>query len=83
MHFVSDRGGARGGAFPSTHVSITSVIWLVAWHRQRKLAYGLTPLALGLVFATVYGRFPHVLDVIAGLALAGVVVGAYRLTSKR
>ncbi len=83
VHFVSDRGGARGGAFPSTHVSITSVIWLVAWHQQRKLAYWLTPIALGLVFATVYGRFHYVLDVMAGLALASTVVGAYRLASKR
>jgi membrane-associated phospholipid phosphatase len=81
VHFVSDRGGARGGAFPSTHVSITTVIWLVAWRQQRKIAYWLTPIALGLVFATVYGRFHYVLDVIAGLALAGVIVGAYGLWS--
>jgi membrane-associated phospholipid phosphatase len=82
VHFVSDRGGARGGAFPSTHVSITTVIWLVAWRQQRKLAYWLTPIALGLVFATVYGRFHYVLDLMAGLAHAGVVVGAYRLVFK-
>jgi membrane-associated phospholipid phosphatase len=63
-------------------VSITTVIWLVAWYRQRKLAYWLTPIALGLVFATVYGRFHYGLDVMAGLVHAGVVVGTYRLVSK-
>jgi membrane-associated phospholipid phosphatase len=74
VHFVSGHGGARGGAFPSTHVSVTSVIWWVAWHRQRKIAYGLTPIALGLFFATVYGRFHYVVDVVAGLALAAAVI---------
>lgn len=83
VHFVSDRGGARGGAFPSTHMSIMTVIWLVAWHQQRKIAYWLTPVAVGLIFATVYGRFHYVLDVIAGLALAGAVVGAYRIFWER
>jgi membrane-associated phospholipid phosphatase len=62
-------------------VSITTVIWLVAWRQQRKIAYWLTPIAAGLIFATVYGRFHYVLDVIAGLALAGVIVGAYGLWS--
>ena len=31
VHAVSDRGGARGGAFPSAHVSGAVVVWLVAW----------------------------------------------------
>jgi membrane-associated phospholipid phosphatase len=83
VHFVSGYGGARGGAFPSTHVSVASVIWWVAWHRQRTITYWLTPIALGLFFATVYGRFHYVLDVIAGLALAAGVIGAYALRSRR
>jgi hypothetical protein len=77
VHFVSDNGGARGGAFPSTHVSVTGVIWWVAWQRQRKIAYGMTPIALGLFFATVYGRFHYAVDVFAGLALAAAITGAY------
>jgi membrane-associated phospholipid phosphatase len=77
VHFVSDNGGARGGAFPSTHVSVTTVILWVAWQRQRMIAYCLTPVALGLFFATVYGRFHYVVDVFAGWALAATITGAY------
>jgi len=82
-HFVSGNGGARGGAFPSTHVSVTSIIWWVAWHRQRKIAYGLTPIALGLFIATVYGRFHYVLDAAAGLAVAAAIIGAYELSTRQ
>jgi len=73
VHYVADRGGARGGAFPSTHVSVSTTIWLVAWCRQRRIAYWLLLLIPGLIFATVYGRFHYVLDVVTGLALAGTV----------
>jgi membrane-associated phospholipid phosphatase len=77
VHFVSDNGGARGGAFPSTHVSVTSVILWVAWQRQRMIAYCLAPVALGLFSATVYGRFHYVVDVFAGWALAATITGVY------
>jgi membrane-associated phospholipid phosphatase len=78
VHFVSERGGARGGAFPSSHVSVSLIIWLTAWYRQRNLAYGLAPITAGLILATVYGRFHYVLDLVAGFALAFSVIGFYR-----
>ena len=76
--YVSERGGARGGAFPSSHVSVSLIIWLTAWHRQRTLAYWLAPITAGLIVATVYGRFHYDLDLVAGFALAFAVVGFYR-----
>ena len=39
VHQISARGGARGGAFPSAHVSGAVVVSLVAWRHQRRLAY--------------------------------------------
>jgi membrane-associated phospholipid phosphatase len=78
VHFVSGQGGARGGAFPSSHVSVSTVVLLVVWYRDRRLAYLLAPIVAGIMVATVYGRFHYVLDVIAGLALAVTVVGSYR-----
>jgi len=78
VHFVSDRGGARGGAFPSAHVSIACIVWAVAWTRDRRLALMLTPLVAGILVATVYGRFHCVLDVVAGVVLAGLVFCSYR-----
>ena len=79
VHFVSDRGGARGGAFPSSHVSVSVTVWLVVWFRARRWAYLLTPVTVGLIFATVYGRFHYVLDSIVGLALALSIAGTYFL----
>ncbi len=78
VHFVSDRGGARGGAFPSAHTSVACIVWLVAWTRDRHLALWLTPLVAGILVATVYGRFHYVLDVIAGVLLAAAIFATYR-----
>jgi membrane-associated phospholipid phosphatase len=83
VHQVSARGGARGGAFPSAHVSGAVVVSLVAWRHQRRLAYLLIPIAVSVMIATVYGRFHYVLDSLAGAALAIAVVGAYRYLSGR
>lgn len=77
VHFASERGGARGGAFPSSHVSVSTVIWLVIWSRQRKLAILLLPITIGLIFATVYGRFHYVVDSIVGFILAAAVFAVY------
>jgi membrane-associated phospholipid phosphatase len=82
VHEVSARGGARGGAFPSAHVSGACVVSLVAWRHQRRLAYLLVAITGSVMFATVYGRFHYVLDTIAGAALAIAVVLAYRYLSE-
>jgi membrane-associated phospholipid phosphatase len=81
VHEVSARGGARGGAFPSAHVSGALVVWLVAWRHQPRLAGLLSPLILGLTIATVYGRFHYVLDTLAGSLLALAVVAVHRARS--
>jgi len=83
VHFVSDRGGARGGAFPSSHVSVSVTVWLVVWFRARQWIYLLTPITLGLIFATVYGRFHYVLDAFVGFALAISISGTYFLLVQR
>jgi membrane-associated phospholipid phosphatase len=80
-HQMSARGGARGGAFPSAHMSGAVVVSLVAWRHQRRLAYLLLPITAGVMLATVYGRFHYVLDTLAGAALAVAVVVAYRFLS--
>jgi len=83
VHVVSGHGGARGGAFPSAHVSITTVVWLVVWKNERRLALWLLPLAFGIFVATVYGRFHYVLDVFAGWGLALLVYAAFSLCHRR
>ena len=79
VHFVSSRGGARGGAFPSSHVSVSTVILLVTWKYLSRWLVWIVPIYVGLVFATVYGRFHYLLDVFAGWALALAVVGTFNL----
>jgi membrane-associated phospholipid phosphatase len=77
VHQVSARGGARGGAFPSAHVSGAVVVSLVAWRHQPRLTYLLVPITASVMIATVYGRFHYVLDALAGAGLAIAVVVAY------
>jgi len=77
VHAMSARGGARGGAFPSAHVSGAVVVILVAWRHQRRAAALLAPIVLGVIVATVYGRFHYALDAIAGIGLALAVVGLH------
>jgi membrane-associated phospholipid phosphatase len=78
VHEVSARGGARGGAFPSAHVSGALVVFFVAWRHQRPLACFVAPILAGIVVATVYGRFHYALDAFAGLLLASVAVCSCR-----
>lgn len=80
VHYLASRGGARGGAFPSSHVSISTVVLLVTMRHQPRWLYWLAPIYAGLVLATVYGRFHYALDVLAGWAIALVVVGLYLLS---
>ena len=80
---MSSRGGARGGAFPSAHVSGAVVMWLMAWRHQRPLAVLLAPIISGVVVATVYGRFHYALDTVAGLLLAIVVVTVFTIGFSR
>jgi len=79
VHVISGQGGARGGAFPSAHVSITAVVWLAVLRNERRLAGWLLPVTCGIFFATVYGRFHYVLDVFAGWTLALLVYGSFLL----
>jgi membrane-associated phospholipid phosphatase len=81
VHQMSAHGGARGGAFPSAHVSGAVVVSLVAWRHQRRLACLLLPIVGGVMIATVYGRFHYALDTLAGAGLAIAVVVVYRCLS--
>lgn len=81
VHFVSSRGGARGGAFPSSHVSVSTVVLLVTWRYRPRWLYGLGPIYVGLVAATVYGRFHYAVDVFAGWALALALIAPFRWKS--
>lgn len=63
----------RVDAFPSGHILITGVCLIAAARNVRRVFWGLLPVALLLMVATVYCRYHYVIDVIAGLALVPVV----------
>lgn len=61
-------------AFPSSHVSISTVCMLLAWHSgNRKLFYILLPFFLFLCMATVYIQAHYLIDALAGFVSAIVV----------
>ena len=57
--------------FPSLHTALTLIPLLVAWRHERKLFWLLMPFATGILLSTVYCRYHYVVDIIAGIALAG------------
>lgn len=76
-HLVEDAkaaGERPTAAFPSSHVSISTICMLLAWHtKNRKLVYILLPFYVFLCMATVYIQAHYLLDALAGL-VSGVVI---------
>lgn len=76
-HLVEDAkaaGERPTAAFPSSHVSVSTICMLLAWHtKNRKLVYGLLPFYIFLCMATVYIQAHYLIDAIAGL-VTGVIV---------
>jgi hypothetical protein len=68
--FLQSKGTIRGGAFPSSHVAEAMIIALAAIRYERKLGLFLLPFALGVAPATVYCRYHHAADAIAGVIWA-------------
>ncbi len=70
-HLVEDAkaaGERPTAAFPSSHVSISTVCMLLAWHSgNRKLTYTLLPFYIFLCLATVYIQAHYLIDALAGL----------------
>ncbi|MBR4389585.1 MAG: phosphatase PAP2 family protein [Prevotella sp.] len=55
-------------AFPSSHVSVTLVLLLLAWHsRSRRLFFCLLPLGVLMFFGTFYIKAHYAIDALAGL----------------
>ena len=64
-----DAGERPTAAFPSSHISVTTVVVLLAWHtRCRWLFWLFVPFFVLMFAATVYIRAHYLIDAIAGLA---------------
>ena len=69
--------------FPSGHTEIPLItLWLV-YRFKRWLFWIYLPIVTGLVCSTVYLRYHYVVDVMAGMALAGIVILLARRVERR
>lgn len=73
-HTINELEHTKLDVFPSGHTMITVAVLMVAWRRARKLFWFLLPVAVLLIFSTVYCRYHYVVDVLAGIVLAFATV---------
>lgn len=69
--------------FPSGHTEIPLITLWLAYRFKRGLFWIYLPIVTGLVCSTVYLRYHYVIDVIAGMALAGIVILLARRVDRR
>lgn len=82
VYDVLSSGSAYGAAFPSSHVAATVTAAAAAMMGSQKLGWILVvPTAL-LTIGVVYCQMHYAVDAIAGVAVAGVVVGMGRVWEK-
>lgn len=60
--------------FPSMHTCCTVLLSWSAWRYARRLFWAALPMTASIPLACVYLRYHYVVDVIAGLALAAVLI---------
>ncbi|MBN2202500.1 phosphatase PAP2 family protein [bacterium] len=81
LHFiqwVQSNGTMRGGAFPSSHVAAAFTITLAGLRYNRPMGLVILPLAVGVALATVYCRYHHAVDAIAGIVSGILLYGIGR-----
>jgi membrane-associated phospholipid phosphatase len=65
----------KSDAFPSGHTAVSLTCLYYAWKKQEKKIFaGLIPVVTVMIISTVYLRYHYVIDVIAGIALAGFTI---------
>ncbi len=76
MHNIHAKGAILGAAFPSSHVAASFIPWWHTWRWFPRHRWWMTLIFALLCMATVYCRYHYVVDVIAGMMLAILVVYA-------
>jgi membrane-associated phospholipid phosphatase len=64
--------------FPSMHTACTMIMAYLAWRYVRRLFWWIVPVVVSMPLACVYLRYHYVVDVLAGLAVAAVVIAVDR-----
>ena len=71
-------GSSYGAAFPSSHVAATVAAVAAAWWEKPRLGLVLLVPTLFLIIGVVYTQMHYGVDVLAGLAVAGMAVAIAR-----
>jgi hypothetical protein len=71
---VLEGGSSRGAAFPSSHMAVATVHFVMALRFQPRTGVVIGILTAGLGAGAVYGGFHYAIDMVAGAA-AGLAVG--------
>ncbi|MGH7422758.1 MAG: phosphatase PAP2 family protein [Candidatus Methylomirabilales bacterium] len=67
-------------AFPSGHTAVVLLVLVYARRSLRALFWIFLPMVVALIFSTVYLRYHYVVDVLAGILLAGLCLVLERVT---
>lgn len=79
-----EAGERPTAAFPSSHVGVTTILLLLAWHaRNRKLLFTLLPFYVLMCMATVYIQAHYAIDVIGGWISAWAIYAILLFLSKK
>lgn len=80
---AKEAGERPTAAFPSSHVGVSTICMLLAWHsRNRKLLFTMLPFYIFLCMATVYIQAHYLIDAIAGWISAVVIYFMLMAVSK-
>ncbi len=75
--------GIKRDAFPSGHTAVTLVVVHLCHRYERRLFRIFLPLAVLLLFSTVYCRYHYVVDVLGGVVLYGITMVSGGWLTKR
>lgn len=75
VHLIQKTGEYPTGAFPSSHVGMTVIVLLLTFKYDRKLFWGILPVAIILMCSTVYIKAHYFVDVIGGILTAILFYG--------
>ena len=74
MAWIYDNFEASGAAFPSSHVAVAITTCWFSFRYLPRLRFGHLAMVVLLCLSTVYCRYHYVVDVLAGMATAAVLV---------
>lgn len=77
VYATLERGSAYGAAFPSSHVAGTLVALAATYRGSRRLGHIMLLPSILLTVGVVYCQMHYAVDALAGVVLAGIVVGGW------